>query len=249
MGKAKSRRGESAAPVQDSSPSPRKRRRGKRAHAKPPRRERPDGQSVQQSVQQSLQTESTASVRLRESVEAAPRIWSPASARMNEDRVEAIAPAPAALPVPDVTDVPVHTAGPSFRQDIPRPPLRALLLVIWRHGVLRWRRGALRARMAVARMKARAVARLDTYVWQPVMWPFRPAQRELLARTLALLSVAIVATGWIAAYNSLTPRPVARPAAARTTPPKPFTAHAVSPALPRATRPTFKAPAVYPPHW
>ena len=114
--------------------------------------------------------------------------------------------------------------GPSLRQDIPRPPLRTLLLRARRRGRLAWHRGRarfhaaqrdlrLRMRRSAARIVAYVLARLDAYIWQPATWPFRRAQREMLARTLAALSVAFVAPGWIAAYSTLAPSRCARPPA------------------------------------
>jgi hypothetical protein len=86
------------------------------------------------------------------------------------------------------------------------------------------------------------------------MWPFRPAQREMLARTLAVLSLALVAAGWIAAYSALAPTQDARATAAPPAPSKQTTARVVSRPLPRVTLPKAKAPALRPPqlrppHW
>ena len=150
---------------------------------------------------------------------------------------------PAAAPAPRVV-------GPSLRQDIPRPPLRTLALGTLRHGKLTWQRGRDRLRRTAARTAAYVVACLDAFIWQPVMWPFRPAQREMLARTLAVLSLALVAAGWIAVYSALAPtQDAARPPAAPPAPSKPFAARVVSRALPRVTLPKAKAPALRPPHW
>ncbi len=124
--------------------------------------------------------------------------------------------------------------GPSLRQDIPRPPLRTVLLRTWRHSKLAWLRCLARMRAGAARTAAYVVARLDAYVWQPALWPFRPAQRELLARTLAVLSVAVVVAAWIVAYNILAPTNAARPRASAAALPKQLTERVVSPALPAA---------------
>jgi hypothetical protein len=158
----------------------------------------------------------------------------------------AVSAAPPLVPL----DAAARGPGPSLRLDIPRPPLRTLLLRARRRGVFVWQRGRARVHAGAARTAAYIVARLDAYVWQPVMWPFRLAQREMLARTLAVLSLAAVAAGWIVAYSALAPTDAARPAAA---PPvaasKPFTARVVSRALPRVKLPKPKAPALHPPHW
>ncbi len=87
------------------------------------------------------------------------------------------------------------------------------------------------------------IARLDAHVWQPAMWPFRPAQREILARSLATLSVACVALTWVVAYSTLTPPQAVRPAAPPPAPPKQFTERVVSRALPVAV-PKAEAPSV-----
>ena len=155
----------------------------------------------------------------------------------------AVAPSSFSPPTPPAAP---RTIGPSFRQDVPRPPLRTLLLVTWRRGAFIWQRErgrvhaaqrALRWRMRrrAARIVAAVLARLDMWIWQPALWPFRPAQREMLARTLAALSLALVAAGWIAAYNALAPEEPARPPAPP--PPKPFTARIVPHALPVAHAP------------
>ena len=89
----------------------------------------------------------------------------------------------------------------------------------------------LRVRRSAARTVAYALARLDEHVWQPAIWPFRPAQREMLAGTLASLSVAVVALAWIVAYNTLAPAPAARPPAPPPAPPKQFAERVISPAL------------------
>ena len=207
MGKTYSRRGASAAP--DAEPS-RKRRRGRNvraAHAKPP-------------------------------------------------RTQHIAPVAPSSSAPLSRHAPVSFApGPSLRQDTPRPPLRTLLLRARRHGRLAWRHGldrwhaaqrelhrrwralVSRARASAARIAAHTIAHLDARVWQPATWPFRPAQREMLARAVAALSVAFVALGWIAAYSTLAPTQDARPAAPPAAPPKPFTERLVSRALPLAQVP------------
>jgi hypothetical protein len=147
-----------------------------------------------------------------------------------------------------------RVVGPSLRQDIPRPPLRTLALGTLRHGKLTWQRGRDRLRRTAARTAASIVACLDAFIWQPVMWPFRPAQREMLARTLAVLSLALVAAGWIAAYSALAPTQDARATAAPPAPSKQTTARVVSRPLPRVTLPKAKAPALRPPqlrppHW
>ena len=148
-----------------------------------------------------------------------------------------------------------RVAGPSLRVDTPRPPLRTLLLRMRRHGKLAWHRGRarfhaaqrdlrLRMRASAARAVAAILARLDAWIWQPVTWPFRPAQREMLARTVAALSVAIVALGWIAAYNTLAPARAARPPASLQppAPPKPFAERVVSRALPQVDLPVVAVP-------
>ncbi len=166
-------------------------------------------------------------------------------------------PSPSASLVPHTAAA--FVAAPSLRQDVPRPPLRALML----RGLRRQRqmtatavtvldvgrqaaqqrtqqqlnatsilirRAADRAYARVARTAAHAIAHLDAHVFQPALWPFRPAQREMLAGTLASLSVAVVASGWIVAYNTLAPTPAARPAPPPA--PKQITERVVSHALP-----------------
>ena len=161
--------------------------------------------------------------------------------------------APVALtsfaPLSPRTATAAFVAGPSLREDIPRPPLRDLILrdaAPWR-GCRAPRRarapcGATRSPFARAQERraarvAHALARLDEHVWQPALWPFRPAQREMLAGTLASLSVAVVALGWIVAYNTLAPAPVARAPAPPPAPPKQITERVVSRALPSVNVP------------
>ena len=241
MGKANSRRGASAAPAQEPSPPSRKRRRGKHAraaHAKPLRSACPGVQSVQ--------AESATPVRPRESGDPEPKNWIPASAGMSGECLNfsgSNASLSRSAPAP----------GPSLRQDIPRPPLRTLLLRMRRHGRLAWHRGRarfhaaqrdlrLRMRRRAARTVATILARLDAYIWQPATWPFRRAQRELLARTLATLSVAFVALAWIAAYSAMAPTQDARPPAPPPASPKPFTERVVSRALPSVNVPIVEVP-------
>ena len=240
MGKTHSRRGASAAPA--AKPS-RKRRRGKHARADFPRNARLGLPSAQAEL---------------------PKNWIPAKASerspfgelcagMNGESLDAGASRSAADHTPAAAPAP-RVVGPSLRQDIPRPPLRTLALGTLRHGKLTWQRGRDRLRRTAARTAAYVVACLDAFIWQPVMWPFRPAQREMLARTLAVLSLALVAAGWIAVYSALAPTQDARATAAPPAPSKPFAARVVSRALPRVTLPKAKAPALRPPqlrppHW
>lgn len=246
MGKAHSRRGASAAPA--AKPS-RKRRRGKHARAKfpasPPCGPRLELRSVQAEPARPVRPHPRVHPSDGSSTGAGgdpkPKSRILAFAGVSGEWIDLGEP----IPSPNRT----HRPGPSLRQDIPRPPLRLPALRARRRGAFVWQLSRDRVRRGVARTAAFIVARLDAYLWQPAVWPFRPAQREMLARTLAVLSLAAVAAGWIAMYSALAPTHVAHAPAPPPAPPKPFTARAVSHALRPVTLPKAKAPALRPPHW
>ncbi len=239
MGKAKSRHGGSTAPAQEASPPPRKRRRGRKARAnfpaKPPHARAfagdvATGSPSADATEQNIPPRG-AGLGLRSVQVELPKTWTPAEPVPTQAGT-GTSGKNLYVGASDASPSRTLSPGPSLRQDIPRPPLRTLLLRTWRRGKLTWLRGLARMRADAMRTAAYVVARLDAYVWQPALWPFRPAQREMLARTLAVLSVAIVALAWVAAYSTLAPTHAARPPAPSPAPPKQLTERVVSPALP-----------------